>query len=307
MKSFFSVVISVYNKAEYIQKTISSVLNQSFEDFELIVINDGSTDTSEQLINIFKDKRLRLITTQNQGASNARNTGIREASSNYIALLDGDDLWDTDYLKTIHEAIIKYPKIKVFASALAQKYKSKVIPVNYNFTQESLFEVHDYFKSSLKYSLLSSSSIVFNKAILSEIGDFDASIASGQDTDLWIRIGLNFEIVFANKILAFYRHVPNSLSNTTASPERKPKFDKFLDEEKDNIYLKKFIDRNRYAMAILSKLNNNDEYSSYYISNLNTKNISLIQLILLKSPKWLLVLLLKIKSLKGEKTYYPLN
>ena len=76
---------------------------------------------------------------------------------------------------------LKYPKIKVFAAALAQKYKSKTIPVNYNFTQDPLFKVHDYFKSSLKYSLLSSSSVVFNKAILSETGDFDVSITTPKD------------------------------------------------------------------------------------------------------------------------------
>ena len=76
---FFSVVITVYNKAAFIRSTIASVLAQSFKDFEVIIINDGSTDESAEIINSFNDNRLRLISTKNQGASKARNTGIKEA------------------------------------------------------------------------------------------------------------------------------------------------------------------------------------------------------------------------------------
>ena len=108
MTPFFSVVVTVYNKSNFIESTIKSVLNQSFKRFELIVVNDGSTDNSEELIKTFKDSRLQLITTRNQGASNSRNLGIEKANCDYIALLDGDDTWDSEYLKTVSEAIAKF-------------------------------------------------------------------------------------------------------------------------------------------------------------------------------------------------------
>lgn len=303
--AFFSIIISVYNKEKYISSTIESVLNQSYADFEIIVVNDGSTDDSLTIINAIKDNRIKIISTENQGASECRNTGIKAASTNYIALLDGDDLWDKDYLKLMHQCILEHPKHQVFAAGLAQKYDSKIVPVTYNFTQNSLFEVRDFFESSSNYSLISSSSVVFHKNILEKTGYFDSSIASGQDTDLWIRIGLYFEVVFINKILTYYRFAPNSLSNTTFSLSKKPRFDKYCHEEKDNKNLKAFLDRNRYAMAILSKVQNDKENFNYYTSQLDPSNLSFKQNFILKSPTWLLKLLLHIKRLKGEKIYYP--
>ncbi|KIC01072.1 hypothetical protein OA88_15890, partial [Flavobacterium sp. JRM] len=90
---FFSIVIPLYNKAYYIENTIKSVLYQSFTDYEIIIINDGSTDNSLEKVLEFNDKRIQLYTQQNQGASVARNLGIEKAKYNYIAFLDADDLW----------------------------------------------------------------------------------------------------------------------------------------------------------------------------------------------------------------------
>lgn len=303
--AFFSIIISVYNKEKYIKTTIESVLNQSFADFEIIIVNDGSTDKSLEIINTIKDHRIKVITTKNKGASECRNTGIKAATTHFIALLDGDDLWAKNFLEQIHECILNYPEINVFATALAHQYGSKIVPVNYSFNQKSLFKERNFFKSSLDYTLLSSSSTVFNKKILDKTGNFDSAITSGQDTDLWIRIGLYYNVLFINKILAYYRDVPNSLSNTISDVNKKPKFDKYFNEEKENKDLKIFLDRNRYSMAILSKLQNDKKNFSYYTSHLDTANISSRQKFLLKSPKWVLKLLLKIQSFKGEKIYYP--
>jgi glycosyltransferase involved in cell wall biosynthesis len=305
--AFFSVIISVYNKETYISSTIKSVLKQTFTDFSLIIVNDGSTDKSLDIITTITDDRITVINTKNQGASKCRNTGLKAASNNFIALLDGDDLWDDNYLKIMHKCILEYPEKSVFTAALAQKYGSKIVPVKYNFTQKSIFEVRNFFKSSSGYSLLSSSSIVFKKTILEKTGYFDSSIASGQDTDLWIRIGLYYDVLFINKVLAYYRYAPNSLSNITFDPNKKPRFNKYLKEEKRNHPLKAFLDRNRYSMALLSKVQGDKKNYSFYTSHLNTANLSFRQNILLKSPQRLLKLFLKLKSLKGEKIYYPNN
>jgi len=302
--SIFSVVISVYNKADYIENTLKSVVNQSFDDFEVIVVNDGSSDNSLEIINSINDDRISVITTENLGASMARNKGIEESNSDFIALLDGDDYWDKDYLKTIYEAISIFPNQKVFSVAIAQKYKNKIVPVNYSFNQTETFRIHNFFESSKKYSLLSSSSVVFHKAIIKQTGKFDPNIVSGQDTDLWIRFGLHYDIVFINKQLVTYTHNTNSLSNTTFNLSQKPKFDNYLTYEKDNPILKAYLDKNRYSMAILSKFQNDKKSFEFYLNNIDFKNLNTKQKLLLKSPLWFLKLLQKVKSIKGEKIYY---
>lgn len=302
--SIFSVVISVYNKANYIENTLKSVVNQSFDDFEVIVVNDGSSDNSLEIINSINDDRISVITTENLGASMARNKGIEESNSDFIALLDGDDYWDKDYLQTIYDAISIFPNQKVFSVAIAQKYKNKIVPVNYSFNQTETFGIHNFFESSKKYSLISSSSVVFHKAIIKQTGKFDPNIVSGQDTDLWIRFGLHYDIVFINKQLVTYTHNTNSLSNTTFNLSQKPKFDNYLTYEKDNPLLKAYLDKNRYSMAILSKFQNDKKSFEFYLNNIDFKNLNTKQKLLLKSPLWLLKLLQKVKSIKGEKIYY---
>lgn len=302
---FFSVVITVYNKSNYILSTINSVLNQRFEDFELIIVNDGSTDGSDKIINSIKDNRIKVITIKNQGASIARNTGIKAAKAEYIALLDGDDLWKVDYLHFIKNAINNYPKHKIFTTAIAQKYSKKIVPVVYNFEQKSLYGIHNYFKSSAKYTLLTSSSVVFHKPIIKKTGDFDPTIVSGQDTDQWVRFGLYYDIVFINKQLVLYNHVSSSLSNSAYELRKKPKFNKYLEEEKKHPLLKAHIDRNRYAMAILSKVVNDKKSFLYYTSFIDSKNLNKKQKLLLNCPRWILKLFIKLKSIRNQKLYYP--
>lgn len=307
MTPFFSVIISVYNKEEYIKKTIDSVLNQTYSNFEIILVNDGSTDNSLEIINSIKDHRIKVINTKNQGASKCRNTGIKSASKNYIALLDGDDLWDEEFLEYIKRSILQYPNKMVFSTAIAHKHQNKIVSATYSFKQQELTKVHDFFKSSLDHTILTSSSIVFKRDILNTTGYFDPSIASGQDTDLWIRIGIHYDIVFINKVLAYYNYVSGSLSNTTFDISKKPKFDNYLEEEKGNKSLKIYIDRNRFPLAILSKLQNNRKCFYYYKKSIDPKSLPLRQRVLLKLPKWCLKLLLRLKSLNGEKLYFPTN
>ena len=90
----FSIVIPLYNKAEYVPKTLASVLNQTYSDFELIIVDDGSTDDSLEVINSFVDNRIKIVKQKNGGVSAARNRGIIEAKYELIALLDADDWWD---------------------------------------------------------------------------------------------------------------------------------------------------------------------------------------------------------------------
>ena len=113
-KPFFSIVIPLYNKKDYILKTLRSVLEQSFTDFEVIIVNDGSTDSSLNLVNKIKDFRLKVYNKNNEGVSVARNYGIQKSTSEWIAFLDSDDEWEPQYLQNIYDSIRKIPTGDVF-------------------------------------------------------------------------------------------------------------------------------------------------------------------------------------------------
>ena len=115
-----SVVIPLYNKEKQIERTLRSVFAQTYTDFEIIVVNDGSTDRSAAVVESLNDPRIRLVTQKNAGVSAARNRGIREARGEYIALLDGDDEWKPEFLETMTALTEKYPQCEVFAGNYTQ-------------------------------------------------------------------------------------------------------------------------------------------------------------------------------------------
>ena len=114
----FSVVIPLYNKRNSLKACIESVLNQSYKDFELIVVDDGSTDGSKEIVREFEDKRIRLIEKKNGGVSSARNLGVRSARNSWIAFLDGDDIWTKWHLETIVRLAESEPLAMVLSSSI---------------------------------------------------------------------------------------------------------------------------------------------------------------------------------------------
>ena len=116
---FFSVVIPLFNKEKYIKATLDSVLKQTYANFEVIIINDGSSDNSIEVINEFDDERIKISSQENQGLSASRNKGIKIAIAEYIAFLDADDLWKEDYLEVMHQLIINNTKHNIFACSAA--------------------------------------------------------------------------------------------------------------------------------------------------------------------------------------------
>lgn len=117
MSPTFSVILPTYNRGYVVWKAIQSVLNQSYPFFELIIINDASTDDTAKVLQQFTDPRLRIVTLKkNQGPAHARNLGLKKAKGKYIAYLDSDNTWYPDFLETVHNAFQKYPdKVLVFS------------------------------------------------------------------------------------------------------------------------------------------------------------------------------------------------
>lgn len=206
----FSVVIPLYNKAQSIGATINSVLQQSFKDFEIIIINDGSTDDSTTIVKSFVDKRIKLINQTNQGVSSARNKGIEVASYNWIAFLDGDDLWLKNHLQIIYTLILRNSDKLVFSSSFANK-----VDDIHNDNIDTSKVMLDYFNSALHGEVLWTSVVVVNKSCFAKVGHFDITLARGEDIDMWIRLAKQYPIVKSSKITAIYRlEAENRACNT---------------------------------------------------------------------------------------------
>lgn len=298
METFFSVVIAVFNKEKYVAETIQSVLDQSYAHFEIVILNDGSTDNSEREILKFNDPRIRYFSQENQGAGAARNFVIKEAKYDFIALLDADDIWRPFYLEEQAKLITDFPEESVFATGIDVESKGKIYASEYSIPnlQEGEVRIIDFYSASFLNSILTSSSTVLHKNVFSKIGYYNPSIKSGQDTDLWIRLGLEYPVVFLNRSCARYRFALSSLSNSKIKVSDRASYEKFEAFEKDNPALKKFLDLNRYSLCILAKLEGNKETFENNFQKISQKNLTKKQQFLLRQNKTVLKYLSKTKN-----------
>lgn len=198
----FSVVIPLYNKELSITKTIKSVLKQTFQDFEIVIIDDGSTDSSVEQVKTLKDDRIRLIHQKNQGVSAARNLGIEEANFEWIALLDGDDLWEPNHLEEITKMMEHFPNEKVFVTSF--EYSDNRIFYKHS-RDNSIFKIENYFKEAISEPLIWTSIIVFHKSCIDNVGGFNKNLSHGEDLDLWARLSKKYNIIKSSVITAIYR------------------------------------------------------------------------------------------------------
>lgn len=293
--AFFSIIIPLYNKEKFIEKTILSVLNQTFQDFEIIVINDGSTDRGEEKILKFNDQRIQYFSKNNEGVSIARNFGLTKANAGFVTFLDADDYWYPDFLEIMFKYCTLFPKQKVFAAAIEIETSKKIFPAKYSIHQTGDFEFVNYFRASIKESAILTSAAVFNTSIFKKTGVFDPDIKSGQDTDLWIRVGMAYPILFIWKVLVRYTYDDNSLSKNSDYIHSKLNFYKFLELEKSDSDLKYFLDLNRFSLAIKSKLMNDKDLFSYYYKGIDLNKIGFKKRLLLFFPCSIIKFLIKVK------------
>lgn len=212
----FSIVIPLYNKEPYIQRTIQSVLDQTYTHYEIIIVNDGSTDNSVSCVECVNDPRIRIISQENQGVSAARNTGIKHARYEYIAFLDGDDVWKSNFLESIKRLVDRYPRESFFATSFEKKERNgKVLEAVHRGIPpaKELWEgiVHDFFYHSLNDMLVLSSSVVIAKEVFDRLGGFINGIRYGEDQEMWGRIAMEYSLVFTNKIGMCYNRDTNNV------------------------------------------------------------------------------------------------
>lgn len=205
----FSIIIPLYNKSTSIKNTIDSVLAQTYCEYEIVVVDDGSTDESADVVTQINDNRIRLIRKDNGGVCSARNRGIKEAKYDYIALLDADDGWDKDYLAEQVNLIHDFPEAAMWGINFAELYDGKLIrELPTGLPKGFRGVVKGYFDKTLQNGRISdlfcSTSVVIRKSAFDVAGMFDERIKYSEDIDMWYRIIANYPVVFYDRYMSFY-------------------------------------------------------------------------------------------------------
>lgn len=202
-----SIVIPLYNKARHIKNTIESVLGQSYQDFEIIVVDDGSTDAGAKVVLQISDLRIRLLQQENGGVSKARNTGILNAKNDLIAFLDADDIWSFNHLETLNRMAINFPEAGMYATSYCIRKANVDIQLDLYGIPSNPWEgiVNNYFESiTFGDNIISSSSVAIKKTVFKDVDMFPDGVRMGEDQDMWLRIALKYPVCFSTIVTAVY-------------------------------------------------------------------------------------------------------
>ena len=201
MEDLVSIIIPTYNREKTIVKSVQSVLNQTYTEIEVIVVDDGSIDGTKSVISSIKDERLRYIEiSSNKGAGAARNVGVGMAIGKYIAFHDSDDYWLTDKLSMQMKVIREYPEYGLVYSAYLMHLQygiDHIVPP----MDGSLKLEGNIFDSLLVRNTIGAPTIVLTKEVFEEVGGFDESMRSLEDWDFALKVAKRYPIGFVNRVL----------------------------------------------------------------------------------------------------------
>jgi glycosyltransferase involved in cell wall biosynthesis len=212
----FSVIIPLYNKAPYIEKALRSVLDQSFMDYEIIVVDDGSKDDSADIAEKVlsgAEVQHQLIRQENAGVSMARNNGVAFSHGDYLCFLDADDWWAPTFLEEMSQLIEEYPEAGIYGTGYTivneTKHKTRVAPIGVDpgFEKETINYCQVYAKTLAMP--LTSITVAIPRAVFDQMQGFPKGIKLGEDFLLWIRIALKYRVAYLNKPLAYYNQDSN--------------------------------------------------------------------------------------------------
>ena len=216
-RPLISVILPVYNGERTIEETIRSVLNQTFSDFELIIINDGSQDNTLKAIEKIEDTRIQVFSYPNAGQAASRNRGISKAKGEYIAFIDADDLWTHDKLEAQLDALQEHP-----TAALAYSWtdyideSGKLLhPGRHTTANGKVLE-----KLIVNNFLENGSNPLIRKSVFEKVGVFEESLPPAEDWDLWLRTAEEYEFVCVPAAQILYRVTVNSSSSNIIKQEQ---------------------------------------------------------------------------------------
>lgn len=232
----FSIIIPLYNKAPYVEKALRSVAAQTFWDYELIVVDDGSKDDSAAIaekclngcwLSMSKPQPVKLIRQANAGVSTARNNGVAASHGEYVCFLDADDWWEPTFLEEMAKLIADFPDAGIYGTSYTivneTKHKTRIAPIGME---------RDFQKGYINYCQvyaatlcmpLTSITVSIPHRVFDEMQGFKPHLKLGEDFNLWVRIALRYKVAFLNKPLANYNQdvdVVNRGTNHFYRPEQ---------------------------------------------------------------------------------------
>lgn len=217
----FSIIIPVYNKANTIVQALDSVFSQTFKDFEVIVVNDGSTDNVLEVLKSYNNP-VKVITQRNGGVSVARNKGIENANGDYLCFLDADDLWYPNHLETICDMMLAYPDEKFFGTCHSCSFPDgKVVDCNRRISSlDDVLLVKDLIAFINQYGgVVNTNGICVSRDILIiEDIKFEPGEKLGEDVDVWYRVALKHSIVISKNVTNLYRREYSTATVVTSNP-----------------------------------------------------------------------------------------
>jgi len=259
-KPLFSIIIPLYNKEKYIKRAINSIFQQNVENFEVIIVNDGSTDNSLSVCKTFLDNRIKIFNRKHEGVSCTRNYGIKKAKGKYIIFLDADDKWNNNFLKEIIYLQKKYPKINIFATGFETIYSNKKEIRNLPYKRNN-FVIKNILKLIAKNNFfLHISSVVIDRKVFDDIGMFSPhkpidkkEIIMFEDFDIYLRIFEKYKLAYTQEILcAYYKNNKDNITlQKNINVSIKYKF--FRDTLVKKFDKSSFIEK-KYIKEIMSKM-----------------------------------------------------
>lgn len=265
-----SVIIPTYNRANLIGRAINSVLNQTYRDFEVIVVDDASTDNTLGVIEQIKDDRIKVIKHKlNAGAAISRNTGVNASKGDYIAFLDDDDIWQpTKIEKHIRVFQISGPNVGVVYSSLKQLVggTEKLIPDARVKKKEGYI-----LKELLKGNFIGTPASVIRKGCLEKSGGFDESLPKFQDWELWLRIARCYEFKYIPEPLLISYYSPGGVSYQ--SPAVKTETMKYIIDKHKDLFEKekRVLSGHYYYMGnLLNAAGRNNDGVRYYMKSVKS-------------------------------------
>ena len=213
----FSVIIPLYNKAPYIEKALRSVMAQTFTDYQVVVVDDGSSDDSADIAErVLSNSAIpyRLIRQENAGVSMARNNGVAASQGEYLCFLDADDWWAPTFLEEMSRLIDEYPDAGIYGTSYTivneAKHKTRVAPIGVEPGFEKGYINYCQVYANTLAMPLTSISVAVPRKVFNEVHGFPKGIKLGEDFILWIQIALKYPVVLLNKSLAFYNQDADS-------------------------------------------------------------------------------------------------
>jgi glycosyltransferase involved in cell wall biosynthesis len=195
-----SVIIPTYNRAHLVGEAIESVLSQTYEDLELIVVDDGSEDETRKIVSSYSSQ-ITYLHQEQEGVSAARNRGIEQAQGEYLSFLDSDDLWLKEKLYLQMEYLTSHPEILIcYTDEIWIRKGVRVNPMKKHRKYSGMI-----FEHCLPLCIVSPSSVVIKRQLLDEVGGFDETLEVCEDYDLWLRISARYPIRFIEKPLIVKR------------------------------------------------------------------------------------------------------